>query len=142
MSKVEITVTVDTDKLRGQAPGEIQDRTIIVMTDNQPDSYYDNPTSANYRDKLHTMCNKDDNFEWSIEALNGKDDVTFVNCLGDDLLNLFKTKPQKEEGTKKFKAQVKDSFSAQVCVWYSFDILLDGIQYSWDPNGEVRWPPQ
>jgi len=140
MSKVEITVIVDTDKLRGQAPGKIKDRTIIVMTDNQSDSYYDDPTSENYKDKLHTMVNMGDNLEWSIEALNGGDNVSFVDCQGDDLLNLFKTKPEKEEGTKKFKAQVRTDLTVKTKVWYTFDIELDGVQYSWDPWGETRNP--
>lgn len=140
MSKVVINVTVDTDKLKGQSSGEIQDRSIIVMTDNQDDSYYDDETDKKFKDKIHTMCDMGDKFEWNIEALNGKDEVTFIDCKGDDLLNLYKTKPEKEKGTKKFKANVKDVLTVHTKVWYTFDILFEGNQYSWDPMGEGRQP--
>lgn len=143
MSKVKTKITVDTDKLKNEKPGMIQDRSIIVMIDESgaTDSYYDDPTENNYKDKLHTFVDWNDDREWSIEALNGKDDVVFTDMDCPDELNLFQSKPVKD-GMKKIKVKVKAKLEVHTNIWYTFKIEFEGNEYTWDPDDEARIPPK
>lgn len=140
MSKITVKTVVDTEKLRKEQPGEIQDRSIIVMSDGQNDSTYDDATKNNYQDKLHSLFNMGDTVEWTIEALNGKDNVEFVAVKGDDLTKLFKNKPEKEKGNKKWMTHVKTGLTVKTKTWYTFSFQFEGETYSWDPYGETRTP--
>ncbi len=140
MSKITVKTVVDTEKLRNEKPGEIQDRSIVVMSDGQKDSYYDDPTKNNYQDKLHSFFDMGDKVEWTIEALNGKDDVEFTAVKGDDLTKLFDKKPEKEKGKKKWKTHIKTGLKVKTKTWYTFSFTYEGETYFWDPTGESRHP--
>ncbi len=140
MSKITVKTVVDTEKLRNEKPGEIQNRSIVVMSDGQSDTTYDDPTKNNYKDKIHSLFNMGDTVEWTIEALNGKDDVEFVAVKGDDLTKLFDKKPEKEKGKKKWMTHVKKGLTVKTKTWYTFTFQFEDEKYFWDPEGETRYP--
>lgn len=142
---VEISVVVDTDKLLQLYPngGHIDDRTIVKMSDNQPDSYYDDSNGDQYHDKLHTLVDMDDDIFWTIEARNKTTHLIFDSAQGE-LLTLFNEAP-KAVGPKdqaKFTAKVKTGLKKKVKLWYTFTFKIDGDdrKWDWDPVGESRQP--
>lgn len=139
--KATTKIIVDTDKLRGKPAGKIEDRSIIVMKDTTgaTDYSYENPTDKDFKDKLVQLVDKDADREWTIEALNGKDDVSFTGFDGPDALNLYIKTPEKD-GKNKMKTKVKGAFSGKVNIWYTFKIEFEGKVYFWDPADENRPP--
>jgi len=138
MAKVEITITVDTEKLKKEKPGEIKDRSIVVMTDNQKDSYYDDPTKNDYKDKLHTMVDPGDEIEWTIVAKNGSHSLSLDQCDGSDIGKIFNGNPQHEKVHKKMKVEVKPGVGPNTKAWYSYTFTFNNEKYSWDPVIETR----
>jgi len=145
-NKVLISVVVDTDKLVSEFPkgGKVENRGLIVMSDNQPDSSYTDSHGGLYKDKLHTMVDWDDDMIWTISALNGKDKLVFSKCDGPTLTDLLTGMPQADASDKaKWNAKVKNKLTAKYKPWYTFYFHLkndDTNIWFWDPSEENRIP--
>lgn len=142
MSKKATTkITVDTDKLRNEKPGKIQDRSIVVMKDESGDNdyKYKDSTDKNYKDNLIQKVDQGADREWTIEATNKKDDVSFVKFVAKNPLELYTEIPVKE-GAKKVKTKIKKGITVHTEIQYTFYIKFDEKEYFWDPMDETRKP--
>ncbi len=149
MANVKIDITVDTVKLRAEFPngGEITNRSLIVMTDNQPDSIYKNSDGGRYKDKLTTAVDSEDNITWAISAANKKDKLVLVKCnVSEALKNMLSEQPDmdKADADKKWKAKLKKGLGKSVSGFYTYYFALAtdlNKTWSWDPNISSR-PPE
>jgi hypothetical protein len=149
MANVKIDITVDTVKLLAEFPkgGELTNRSIVVMTDNQPDSIYKNTEGGLYKDKLTTATDPGDTIFWQIQALNKKDKLVLVKCNASEALkNMLSEQPSVDnaDADKKWKAKLKNNLGKSVCGFYTFNFAFSNDlskTWSWDPNITSR-PPQ
>lgn len=149
MSNVKIDITVDTEKLQAQFPkgGEITDRTIVVMTDDQTDSIYKDSDGGKYKDKLTSAADPGDNIFWEINAKNGKDKLVLIKCNESaELSDMLAEQPTKieDKGKKKWKAKLKDGLGKSVAGFYTYKFAFEGEtskNWEWDPTITTR-PPE
>lgn len=148
MGNVKIDIVVDTDKLKADFPngGEITDRSIIVMTDDQPDSIYKDSQGGLYKDKLTSAADPGDNIFWEISAKNQKDKLVLYQCIeSTEFSEMLAEQPVEidDNGKKKWKAKLKDGLGKSIAGFYTYKFAFEGDIsniWNWDPTVTTRPP--
>lgn len=141
---VNIKILVNTERLVAQLPrgGHITDRTIVVMEDNQSDSYYEDSNNEMYKDKLVSYCDAGDTINWDIKTTDGKNNLVLVDCNeSDDFSNMMADQPHKKTDSDDWTAQLKPRIMKGESGFYTYKFAFKSdlnTKWDWDPRLKVR----